>query len=216
MTMVPGWISNTVPWKSGIDFKHRVSKFHHMIGIVVIARDRDTGRVYPDSDDGRPRFQYTPSRFDLGNICGGIVAAVKIAYITGAREINWPHPDVLPFQLDSTSEDVTSLGNGINDPKFQKWLQSACQKGFTAPEPCITGSAHQMGSCRMSSNPKRGVVDPNGKVWGVESLYVADASIFPSASGVNPMVTNMAISDWISQGIATELGEEKGLVKARL
>ena len=46
------------------------------------------------------------------------------------------------------------------------------------------------------------MVDERGKVWGVEGLYVADASVFPSASGVNPMVTNMAISDWISRGVA--------------
>jgi choline dehydrogenase-like flavoprotein len=38
-------------------------------------------------------------------------------------------------------------------------------------------------------------------------LYVSDASVFPSASGVNPMVTNMGISDWISRGIVKEMGE---------
>jgi choline dehydrogenase-like flavoprotein len=42
-------------------------------------------------------------------------------------------------------------------------------------------------------------------VWGTEGLYVADASVFPSASGVNPMVTNMAIADWISRGVAEGL-----------
>lgn len=216
MTMVPLWIANTLPWKSGIDLKHRASKFHHMIGIVVIARDRDPGRVYPDPDDGRPRFQYTPSRFDLSNICEGITAAVKIAYITGAREINWPHPDAPSFRREGILEDSVSLENGINDPKFQQWLQNARQKGFTPPNPCISGSAHQMGSCRMSNNPRRGVVDPSGKVWGTQSLYVSDASVFPSASGVNPMVTNMAISDWVSQRIANELSDEKLQVKARL
>ena len=57
----------------------------------------------------------------------------------------------------------------------------------------------------MSTRAQDGVVDPKGKVWGTENLYVADASVFPSASGVNPMVTNMAISDWISRGISREL-----------
>lgn len=41
-------------------------------------------------------------------------------------------------------------------------------------------------------------------------MYVSDASVFPSASGVNPMVTNMAISDWISRGIGKELKGEVG------
>lgn len=41
----------------------------------------------------------------------------------------------------------------------------------------------------MSSKATTGVVDPRGRVWGTESLYVADASIFPTASAVNPMIT---------------------------
>ena len=61
----------------------------------------------------------------------------------------------------------------------------------------------------MSASPKRGVVDPEGRVWGTENLYVADASVFPSASGVNPMVTNMAIADMISRRIAEGLSTEE-------
>lgn len=66
-----------------------------------------------------------------------------------------------------------------------------------------------MGTCRMGVSERNSVVDPTGKVWGTEGLYVADASVFPSASGVNPMITNMAISDWISRGIARSLEEER-------
>jgi choline dehydrogenase-like flavoprotein len=45
----------------------------------------------------------------------------------------------------------------------------------------------------------------HGKVFGTEGLYVSDASVFPSASGVNPMITNMAISDWISQQLSDDI-----------
>jgi choline dehydrogenase-like flavoprotein len=71
-----------------------------------------------------------------------------------------------------------------------------------------------MGSCRMSAKAKDGVVDARGRVWGTEGLYVADASVFPSASGVNPMVTVMAIADWIAKGVCEELRGEG--VSARL
>lgn len=57
----------------------------------------------------------------------------------------------------------------------------------------------------MSSHSGAGVVDPKGRVWEKENLYVADASVFPSASGVNPMVTTMAIADFIARGVASEL-----------
>ena len=35
--------------------------------------------------------------------------------------------------------------------------------------------------------------------------------MFPSASGANPMVTNMAISDWISNGVGREVRREGGV-----
>lgn len=78
-----------------------------------------------------------------------------------------------------------------------------------------------MGPCTddaaVSKAPHLGVVDPTGKVWGTEGLYVSDASVFPSASVVNPMITNMAISDWISRQLSeTMKREEKVVGMARL
>ena len=79
------------------------------------------------------------------------------------------------------------------------------------------GSAHQMGTCRMAVSERAGVVDPRGKVFGTDNLLVADASVFPSASGVNPMVTNMAISDYISRELVADLkAEARGKEGARL
>ena len=46
-----------------------------------------------------------------------------------------------------------------------------------------------MGSCQMGTRSSTSVVDPRGRVWGTKGLYVADASVFPTASGVNPMIT---------------------------
>jgi choline dehydrogenase-like flavoprotein len=38
------------------------------------------------------------------------------------------------------------------------------------------------------------VVDPLGRVWGYDNLLVVDGSLFPQASGVNPMLTIMAMA----------------------
>lgn len=110
-------------------------------------------------------------------------------------------PGVSVFKRDPS---LPASGDGINDERFRAWLAEVETTGFPSPESVFV-SAHQMGTCRMSKVEKEGVVDPKGRVWGTEGLYVADASVFPSASGVNPMVTNMAISDSISRGIAAEL-----------
>jgi choline dehydrogenase-like flavoprotein len=46
----------------------------------------------------------------------------------------------------------------------------------------------------MGASARTSVVDAEHQVWGIRGLYVADASVFPSASGVNPMLTVMAIA----------------------
>lgn len=55
-------------------------------------------------------------------------------------------------------------------------------------------SQHPLGSCRMAKTPKLGAVDPEGRVFGTEGLYVADGSIVPSSIGVNPQLTVMAFA----------------------
>lgn len=97
---------------------------------------------------------------------------------------------------------------GINDKRFQRWLKKLENYGLPTPQAGFA-SAHQMGTCRMGSSEQVSVVDPRGRVWGTEGLYVSDASVFPSASGVNPMITTMAISHWIAGGLVKELRKEE-------
>lgn len=52
-----------------------------MYNFISLARDRDSGRVYLDPEDGRPRIAYTTSAFDRANILVGIVALAKLCYI---------------------------------------------------------------------------------------------------------------------------------------
>jgi choline dehydrogenase-like flavoprotein len=53
----------------------------------------------------------------------------------------------------------------------------------------LAGTAHAMGSMITGSDPTKSVVDANGKVHGMENLYVGDGSVLPRASRVNPALT---------------------------
>lgn len=192
-----------MPWLSGLDFKLAALRLRHMAGYISLARDRDTGRVFPDPRSGKPAVDYTPSSFDAAHVLEGLIGMAKILYVAGATEIRPFIPGVEPFvRGQKVAEGEVDLG--VTDPEFVAWLASIRAAGNKPPYAAFT-SAHQMGTCRMSSHSGEGVVDAKGKVWDTDNLYVADASVFPSASGVNPMITVMAIADWIARGIAHDL-----------
>ncbi|KAI9690247.1 MAG: hypothetical protein M1822_009208 [Bathelium mastoideum] len=209
MTMLPGWVAPFMPWPGdGLDMKTLAARFKNMTGYISLARDRDTGQVYPEKQTGKVRVSYTASKFDQRHILEGVIAIAKMLYVEGAREILTVIPGVSSYIRDN-AVDPGSTTEGVNNPRFQAWLDEIRATGFPSPQ-TIFGSAHQMGTCRMGSNSRTSVVDPKGKVWGTEGLYVMDASVFPSASGVNPMITNMAISDWTSRELAKEMGTADG------
>lgn len=53
----------------------------------------------------------------------------------------------------------------------------------------MAGTAHALGSLITGDDSKNSVVDPHGKVHGMENLYVGDGSPLPRASRVNPSLT---------------------------
>ena len=58
----------------------------------------------------------------------------------------------------------------------------------------ITGGNHHMGTTRMHEDPKRGVVDADCRVHGVENLWIAGSSVFPTAGYANPTLTLVALA----------------------
>jgi choline dehydrogenase-like flavoprotein len=57
-----------------------------------------------------------------------------------------------------------------------------------------TDASHHLGTTRMSAEPKTGVVDANCRVHGVDNLYIAGSSVFPTAGHANPTLTIAAMS----------------------
>ena len=57
-----------------------------------------------------------------------------------------------------------------------------------------------MGTARIAADPREGVCAADGSVNGVAGLYVADASLFPTSVGVNPMMTIIAFAKQVAAG----------------
>lgn len=215
-TMLPStWFPMTT-WTGSLDWKLFAPKFRNMTGHISLARDTTSGKIWSDKE-GRVRYTYNPNKTDRKHIMEGMVALAKINYICGAKEIFTAQPNVPTFKRsESASTDIQQKieHDGINDAAFEEWLKKLSNNGLPDPDTTFL-SAHQMGSCRMGATAKKGAINNVGRMWEADNLYVADASTFPSASGVNPMVTNMAISEWIARNLVKDLKND-GLTLGKL
>ena len=70
----------------------------------------------------------------------------------------------------------------------------------------LRGAHHHMGTTRMHRDPKLGVVDEHCRVYGVENLYVAGSSVFPTSGYANPTLTLVALALRLSDHVRARLG----------
>ena len=173
-------------WESGAQFKHDVSRLGNLSIIGVLLRDRDAGRV-ETSRDGRPRVHYELSDFDLAHARRGLTGAAEVLAAAGATEVFSLHT---PPARARPGEDrwLERFGAAMDGRGYRH-----CRMSYI--------TFHQMASCAMGADPARSVVGETGESHDVPGLYVADGSAFPTSSGVNPMITIMALADHVARAI---------------
>jgi cholesterol oxidase len=59
-------------------------------------------------------------------------------------------------------------------------------------------TAHPLGGCFMGEHKEESVANHRGQVWGYPNLFVADASLIPSALSVNPSLTISALAERVA------------------
>jgi len=187
----PGLFGSALPWTSGRQHKKLMARVHHIANLLCITRDRYGGRVTIDRF-GEPVLHYTLDPYDRQHMMRGVIEALRVHRAAGAEMIYGPHNDVIAF-------DNRQNGHA-SDARFTNFLHNVRQRGL-APNAFPMFSAHQMASCKIGGSPEQGALKPTGESWEVENLYVADASVFPTASGVNPMMTVMGLAHYIAQQI---------------
>jgi choline dehydrogenase-like flavoprotein len=74
-----------------------------------------------------------------------------------------------------------------------------------------TVNGHHIGTTRMSAStsPTEGVVDQNLKIHGVDNMYVAGSSVFPSTGVSNPTMTIIALSIRLAEYLQTKVGKTR-------
>ncbi len=67
----------------------------------------------------------------------------------------------------------------------------------------LSGGQHQAGTARMGDDPETSVCNRYGQVHGIDNLFVADGSLFPTNGGFNPALTILAVGYWVAEHINT-------------
>ena len=173
-------------WESPRQFREDVTRLGNLSIVGVLLRDRDPGRVAV-SRQGRPRVHYELSNFDVEHVRQGLRGAAQVLAAAGATEVfslQTPPARARPSQpgwLERFAADMDGRG------------YRGCRMSYI--------TFHQMASGSMGADPARSVVGETGQAHEVKGLYVADASAFPTSSGVNPMITIMALADHVGRAM---------------
>lgn len=123
---------------------------------------------------------YSVSSFDTDHLRRGFLGAARILEAAGARMIYSPHAKLCSYEP----------GHRGNLESFTRQMDAA---GWRSGRLALF-SFHIMGTARLGSSPKNSATDPDGRSWEASHLFVMDASSFPAASGVNPMISIEAIA----------------------
>ena len=188
--MHPSLLALAAPWESAGQHRAWMGRLPHTTLTGILLRDRFGGRVRVDRD-GNPVIDYRLSRYDAQHLRRGLAAAAELLEAAGAQEIWAP-----------LARPVSYRPNGAR--AREEWLRRVDATGW-GPNQLLLVTFHQMASCRMGASPRTSVVDAEHRVWGIQGLYVADASVFPTASGVNPMLSIMGIAHRAAGAIASHL-----------
>ncbi len=157
--------------------------FGNVGSIGVHLSDRSAGRIGLSSD-GSLRASYRLSEDDARRIAFGIARAAEVHFAAGAVEVypNIGRVGVLKFDQLADFEATAIKAAELRLEAF-----------------------HPMGTARIAADPDAGRLRARRLGQRDRRLYVADASLFPTSVGVNPMMTVIAFSKRVAADLAQRL-----------
>jgi len=162
----------------GYDHKELMSRYEHYGLIGSMVHDESVGRVLLGGPLGTI-LEYELTSGDAAILIAGMKDAARVLISEGATRV-------------ITSQKKRTVVHGEDDLYLIK------HRGVSALDINLA-SAHPQGGNVMGGDPKRAVVDSHSKAYGFDNLFVCDASVFPTAVGVNPQLTVMALASRLSE-----------------
>ena len=166
----PDYLAMAAPF-TGDRHRELMLRYRNVGQCGMMVSDRSRGRVRgrPES----PLIRYDLCRADVATLHTGLVRLAELLAAAGATAIYLPLAR-MPELPGADPNPLRELRLRRGDLKLMAF--------------------HPLGTARAHNDPARGVVDENLRVHGTENVYVADGSAVPSALGVNPQITIMALA----------------------
>ena len=182
--------ASATPWTTAAEHKERMADFKYGATLISLLRDRGHGRVEIDAAGEAVPWYPMDEPDDVRRSRAGVEAQVQLHHAAGAKAI-------------------FSLAGGLPGWRYGDDFDAFVERCWRVPQ---RGggqrlfSAHQMGSCRMGTDPKTSVAGPWGELHDVKGVWIGDGSAFPTPSGTNPMVSIMALAHRTAGALASEVG----------
>lgn len=189
----PGLLGLATPWEGALAYRQQMSHAANVATLIVLSRDKGEGSITLDRH-GEPVINYCLCEYDRRHLLHGMRTAARLHVAAGATSVLSLHNK--PARLERSPSGV------ISEQQYRAFDRRLEHSGMEVNR-IMLFSAHQMATCRMGAAPDSAVIDANHEVFGVKGLFVCDASAFPSASGVNPMLSIMALAHKASQYLKT-------------
>ncbi len=165
---------------SGREHQDAILNFGHISSIGVQLADESSGRAGL-ARDGSLRVDYRLTDEDARRVVFGIARAAEVHFAAGAAEV-YPNIARVPVLRPGQVAEFEAT-------RFK-------------PSELRLEAFHPQGTTRISAEPAEGVCAADSSVHGLSDLYVADASLFPSAVKVNPMMTIIAFAKRVAAEVA--------------
>lgn len=182
MSMPPGALM-LASGKMGLAGKELMKQAPYITGCLTMISDKGEGSVSVNPD-GSARMTYWFTDDDVNLMRRGLRRTCEVLLAGGARRL------MVPVHGADWVDDLEAAGKLIDQASIRDWK--------------LLYSAHPMATCRMGSDIETSVIGVGGEAHGLPGLYIADGSIFPTALGVNPQLTIMALATLMGRSILAE------------
>lgn len=168
----------------GTKFKKHLNDYRKIsLWDAWVSGDSSVGSVRWIPGLPRPNITYNLGQGDVRRLQAATITLAEMYFSVGAKYV-YPGIEGLPER--------------IRKPEDLQRFRDADVKATDIP----AGSNHVFGGMSMGADPERYSTDSDGKVYGVDDLYICDTGVYPGSPSANPMLTVMALAHRLSETLA--------------